>query len=214
VVRELGTRVDLQRDSVKVDGKKVTIPAGLSYYLFFKPRGVVSTMEDPQGRPCLGDFLKNLRGRPVPVGRLDFDAEGLVLCTSDGDLINRMLHPRYGARRVYEVKINGIPERSALKRLEEGIFLDGSRTRPARVILTERGEKNSWLKMVLQEGRNRQVKRMVEHLGFRVLRLRRAAFGPLSIKGMRPGQFRRLEWEEIVELRTFAGQLDKQSKRL
>jgi len=214
VVREPGTRVNLDRDSVKVDGKRVTRLAHFSYYLFYKPRGVLTTMEDPLGRPCLGDVLRDLRGRPVPAGRLDGDAEGLVLCTNDGELINRLLHPRYGAKRVYEVKINGVPDRRALQRLETGIFVDGTKTLPARVAVIRKGDRNSWLRIVLAEGRNRQVKRMVEEVGFRVLKLRRVAFGPLSLQGVQAGQFRKLGMDEIVKLRGYTEELDKKRARL
>jgi 23S rRNA pseudouridine2605 synthase len=214
VVLEPGTRVDPERDAVKVDGRRVCRPAFFSYYLVYKPQGVVSSMEDPRGRPCLGGMLENLGGRPVPAGRLDYDAEGLVLCTNDGDLIHRMLHPRYGVKRIYEVKVDGVPEHRALKKLETGVLLEGRKSLPARVSLIRTAEKNSWLRITLREGRNRQVKRMVEAVGFRVLKLRRVAFGPLRLEGLRPGQFRKLRPDEVERLRVEAELLDNVNRRL
>jgi len=209
-----GTRVSPCRDAVKVDGKRVIRPSTFSYYLVYKPRLFVSTMQDPQGRPCLGDLVANLRGRPVPAGRLDYDAEGLVLCTNDGELINRMLHPRYGVRRVYEVKVDGIADPQVLRKLERGILLDGRRTLPVRVSLIRKGESNSWVRMVLREGRNRQVKRMFEEIGCGVLKLKRVAFGPLRLEGLRPGDVRALRPDEIKMLQHEVEELDNNNPHL
>ena len=208
VVKEPGEHLDPKKDAVKVNGKRVTSLLSCSYYILYKPRGVVCTMDDPQGRPCVGDALERLRGRPVPAGRLDYDAEGLVLCTNDGDMVNRILHPRYKVRKVYEVKVDGIPDQRALKRLESGIILDGKKTLPARVSFLRKGERKSWLRMTLYEGRNRQIKRMFEHFGYRVLKLRRVALGPLSIQGMQRGDLRKLRPNELDKLLRAMGELD------
>lgn len=184
-----------------MEGKRIFPLRSYSYYLLYKPRGVVCTMEDPQGRPCVGDFLQKVRGRPVPAGRLDFDAEGLVFCTNDGDMINRILHPRYKVRKLYEVKVDGVPEARVLKRLETGIFLDRKKTLPAKVTLLRKGERKCWIRMTLYEGRNRQVKRMFEHFGHSVLKLRRVALGSLSLVGMQRGDLRKLKPFEIEKLR-------------
>jgi pseudouridine synthase len=214
IVLDPGTRVSPETDAVKIQGRKVCRPPLFSYYLVYKPYGVLSTMADPRGRPCLGDMLAKVAGRPVPAGRLDYDAEGLVLCTTDGELINRMLHPRYGVKRVYEVKVGGVPDPRDLKKLETGVLLDGRRSLPARVTLLRRAERNSWLRIILREGRNRQVKRMFEVVGFRVLKLRRIAFGPLLLEGMHAGQVRRLRPDEIQRLRRLCEDLDKGVSRL
>ncbi len=209
VVSDPGLRLNPARDAVKVDGKRIKGPAPPIHVLLYKPRNVVCTMEDPQGRPCVGDLLKMVRGRPVPAGRLDFDAEGLLLCTNDGDLVHQLIHPRFKVRKTYYVKVNGVPDVKAIKRLQTGIVLDGKKTLPARVSFVRKTDRNSWLRITLYEGRNRQIKRMIEHFGFRVLRLRRVALGPLSVKGLKVGEYRRLRQDETNELHKYLEELDK-----
>jgi 23S rRNA pseudouridine2605 synthase len=201
VIREPGTRLDPQRDAIKIDGKRVSGKPVPVYYLLYKPRGVVCTMEDPEGRPCVGEFLNRVKGRPVPAGRLDFDSEGLILCTNDGDMIHRLIHPRHKVQKVYHVKVSGIPDLRAIQRLRTGIPLDGRKTLTAGVTRIRQGKRNSWLRISIQEGRNRQIKRMVEHIGLRVLKLRRVAMGPLRLTGLKPGEYRRLNLEEVRKLR-------------
>ena len=200
VVREPGTRLDPKKDAVKMNGKRIAGKPAPVYYLFNKPRGVVSTMEDPEGRPCVGDFLKKVKGRPVPAGRLDFDSEGLILCTNDGEVVQRIIHPRHKVRKVYLVKINGFPRERSLDRLRKGVMLDGKKTLPAGVSVIRQGKKNCWLRVALHEGRNRQIKRMIEQVRFRVLKLRRVSLGPLKLAGMKPGDYRRLSREEVQKL--------------
>jgi 23S rRNA pseudouridine2605 synthase len=216
VIREPGARLDPERDSVRVDGKRVR-PAAPVYILLNKPKNVLTTMEDPGCRPCVGDLLAGIKGRPYPVGRLDFDAEGLLLCTNDGDLAQRIIHPRYRVGKLYHVKVKGVPDGKVIDRLRSGVILDGRKTAPAAVSFLKKGDRNTWLRMTLYEGRNRQVKRMIERFGYPVLKLKRVALGPLKLEGLPPGAYRRLRPEEVEALRRVtcsAAGLDKGKKQL
>ena len=212
-VLEPGRRVNPVKDAVRVDGRRVRTSVPV-YLLFYKPRGVLCTMEDPRGRPCVGDLLGGMKGRPYPVGRLDFDAEGLLFCTNDGELAYRIIHPRYGVRRVYHVKIKGVPEKRVIDRLRTGVVLDGKKTAPAGVSILKRGERNCWLQMTLYEGRNRQVKRMLEKFRYQVLKLKRVALGPLALEGLTPGAYRKLRPDEVGRLQASLAGVDKGQKRL
>ncbi len=211
-VREPVTSVDAAKDSVRVDGKRVK-PAAPVYFVLHKPRNMLCTMEDPRGRPCVGDLLAGIKGRPYPVGRLDFDAEGLLLCTNDGELAQRILHPRYKVRKVYHVKVKGVPGRKVIDRLRSGVVLDGRKTAPAGVSLLKRGDRNCWLRMTLYEGRNRQVKRMLERFRYQVLKLKRVAVGPLALEGLPKGGLRKLRPEELQKLQERVAGVDKERKR-
>ncbi|MGW8322301.1 MAG: pseudouridine synthase [Thermodesulfobacteriota bacterium] len=221
-VRDPGTNVDPKKDAVKVDGKRVK-PSAPVYLLLHKPRNVLCTMEDPRGRPCVGDLLLSVKGKPYPVGRLDFDAEGLLLCTNDGEMANRVIHPRYHVKKVYHVKVKGFPDEKVIDRLRSGVPLDGKKTAPAGVSFLKRGKKNSWLRMILYEGRNRQVKRMLDLFRYQVLKLRRVALGPLTLEGLPPGAYRNLRPDElkklqaaveIAEARAATSGVDKRKRRL
>jgi pseudouridine synthase len=168
-----------------------------------KPRGVVTTLRDPEGRRTVADLLKEagFRQRLFPVGRLDFDAEGLLLVTNDGDTAHAVLHPSRGLPKLYRVKVRGQPDRKSLARLRGGLSIGkGERTRPARVEIARPGD-NPWLEITLKEGRPNQIKRMLDRVGHRVLRLRRTAIGPLRLRGLRPGEVRPLRPEELARLR-------------
>ncbi len=210
VIREPGTRLDPRKDAVKLSGKRVAGKAAPIYFILNKPRGVVCTMEDPEGRPCVGDILKRVKGHPVPAGRLDFESEGLILCTNEGDVIHRLIHPTHKVRKVYAVKVNGIPAWPELQKLRNGVLLDGKKTMPAGVYMTRQGKKNCWLQFTINEGRNRQIRRMVEKIGFRVLKLRRKALGPLKLTGLKPGDYRKLRKDEVRDLILYLAELDKQ----
>jgi 23S rRNA pseudouridine2605 synthase len=201
--------VNPAQDAVKLDGKRIAGRPAAVYYLVNKPRGVVCTMEDPQERPCVGDLLKKVRGRPVPAGRLDFDTEGLLLCTNDGDTVQRIIHPRHRVRKVYHVKVSGLPAELDMETLRRGVLLDGTRTLPAGVYVIKRGARNCWLRMTLLEGRNRQVRRMMEQVGLRVLKLRRVALGPFKLGGLKPGEYRTLNRQEVGVLLGYLQDLDK-----
>lgn len=207
-VFEPGTCVDPAKDSVRVDGRRIR-PAAPVCLIMHKPKNVLCTMEDPRGRPCVGRVLEGIKGRPYPVGRLDFDAEGLLLCTNDGDLAQKVTHPRHHVRKVYHVKIKGVPDKKVIDRLRSGVVLDGKKTAPAGVSFLKRGERNTWLRITLYEGRNRQVKRMLERFGYQVLKLKRVALGPLVLGDLPAGAHRKLRPDEVEKLRASLEGLDK-----
>ena len=203
VVRELGTRADPDVDDIRVDGRRIAAPAAHRYLLLNKPRGYLTTAFDPQGRPTVLDLLKGVRERLYPVGRLDYDSEGLLLLTNDGELTARLTHPRHGVERVYEAQVRGVPDPRALEKLAKGVVLDGRRTAPARVRLAYRPDRHAdhaVLSLTIREGRNRQVRRMCEIVGYPVTRLRRVAIGPLRDDRLKPGAFRDLTSREVAQL--------------
>jgi len=201
VVRQLGSRVDPARDLVAVDGRPVDRREGGRYYLLYKPAGCVTTLSDPEGRPTAASYLSPVKERVFPVGRLDWDAEGAVLFTTDGDLANRLAHPRYGHRRVYLVKVKGEPDPRALERMVAGVRLEDGPARALACGMHERTDRNVWLRVVVGEGRYHLVKRLCEAVGLRVQRLFRPEFGGVSVEGLRPGQYRELDPEEVRALR-------------
>ena len=205
VVRELGTRVDPERDLVVVDGAPVARREGHAYYLLYKPSGCLTTLSDPQGRPTARDYLGGVRERVFPVGRLDWDAEGAVLFTTDGELANRLAHPSFGHRRTYLVKVKGEPEARALARMAAGVRLEDGPARALECQLHERAERNTWLRLSVGEGRTHLVKRLCEAVGLEVLRLYRPEFGGVTVQGLKPGEFRPLTREEMRTLRRSAG---------
>ncbi|MDE3153621.1 MAG: rRNA pseudouridine synthase [Acidobacteriota bacterium] len=203
VVRELGTRADPAADDIRVDGRRIAAPPAHRYLLLNKPRGYLTTASDPQGRPTVLALLRGVRERVYPVGRLDYDSEGLLLLTNDGDLTARLTHPRHGVARVYEAHVRGVPDARALEKLAKGVVLDGRRTAPAEVRLAYRPDRHAdhaVLTLTIREGRNRQVRRMCEAVGHPVKRLRRVAIGPLRDDRLPPGAFRDLTAREVEQL--------------
>jgi pseudouridine synthase len=201
IIAELGAKVDPDRDAIKVDGKRVgTPPAHRTYLALHKPRGVVTTMSDPEGRPTVKDLLRGVKARVYPVGRLDFDSEGLLLLTDDGGLARDLMHPSSGVEKTYVVKVKGQPTPEVLTRLSRGIPLDGRRTGPAKVRLIRRGD-NAWLEITIGEGRNRQVRRMLQAVGHPVQRLRRVSYGGVLIGRLAVGGCRPLSAAEVSLLR-------------
>ena len=203
VVRELGVKADPVRDEITVDGRSA-IPTRLRYVAYHKPVGVVSSMSDPEGRPSLGDIARRMRDHLFPVGRLDFDSSGLVLLTNDGEVAQRLSHPRYQIPKVYRVKVRGHPEAKALKRLRQGIRLADGPTAPARVELEEVLEKKSRFRVTIAEGRQRQVRRMFEAVGHPVDKLSRVAIGPIRLGGLASGKTRELNESEVRSLQAVA----------
>ena len=201
VITELGYKVDPERDRIEVDGKRIPPPPPRVYYLLYKPCGVITSLSDPQGRPTVRDLLRRVRLRVFPVGRLDRDAEGLLLLTNDGELAARLLHPRYRVPRVYQVKVRGVLGEGEVKRIREGVPLEDGPSPHMKVRLMRRTKSNTWLQITLHEGRNRVIKRTFAAIGHPVMKLRRVAFGPLNIKGLRPGEYRALRSEEIKRLK-------------
>jgi 23S rRNA pseudouridine2605 synthase len=199
---ELGMKVDPATDRVEVDGRPVRLRTRHYYIALHKPPGYLSTLEDPQGRKTVIDLLPAaLRSeRLYPAGRLDNDSEGLMLLTTDGEWAHRVMHPSHGYDKEYLVLVSGRPERHALQRLEEGIELDGEKTAPAHIVVRRTDGRNTWLTVVLREGRKRQIRRMFEAIGHPVLRLIRQRIGPVRLGNLKPGQFRALTPQEIAIL--------------
>jgi 23S rRNA pseudouridine2605 synthase len=198
-VRELGTKADLGRDDVRVDGVRVRAPRAAVYLLLNKPKGVVSTRRDPAGRRTVMDLVPSAPGL-FPVGRLDVTTEGLILLTNDGDFAQRVAHPRYEVPRVYHAKVHGSPDLQTLARLRKGVRVDGERMSVDRIRVIEAGT-NAWLELTLHEGKNREVKRLLEAVGHPVSKLKRVALGPLTARGLAPGQFRSLTPREVRTLK-------------
>jgi len=201
-IRELGTKADPAIDDIRVDGRRIKLPERHRYILLNKPRGYVTTRSDPEGRPTVLDLVGDVRAYVYPVGRLDFESEGLLLLTNDGELTAKLTHPRHGVPRVYEARVLGVPDSHDLNRLARGIEIDGRRTQPADVALVahERG-RHATLRVTIREGRNRQVRKMCEAIGHPVSRLRRVAFGPITDRHLKAGQWRDLTAEEVERLR-------------
>lgn len=199
---ELSTRVGAH-DVVEVDGKRVARQQ-LAHVLLHKPVGVVTTARDPQRRATVVDLVRH-PARVVPVGRLDVDTTGALLLTNDGQLAHRLAHPRYGVPKVYEAEVEGSPSKSALEALRTGIELEEGRTAPARARLLRTGKGSSHLELTLHEGRKHQVKRMCAAVGHPVLRLHRSGYAGLRLDGLKPGEWRALERDEVEALRKLVG---------
>jgi pseudouridine synthase len=198
-VRELGTKADPERDDIRVDGVRVKARPGPVYLVLNKPRGVVSTRSDPERRKTVMDLVPRVAGL-FPVGRLDVTTEGLILLTNDGAFAERVAHPRYEVQRVYHAKVHGVPDASALERLRRGLRVEGDFMAVDRARVVE-ADNNAWVELVLHEGKQHEVKRLLEAVGHPVSKLRRVAIGPVTSRGLEPGQYRALSPEEIEGLR-------------
>ena len=197
----LGRRVDPETALIEVDGAPVGVRPDLVHYVLNKPAGVVTTADDPQGRPTVVGLVPN-EPRVFPVGRLDVDTEGLLLLTNDGELAHRLTHPSFGVEKEYVAELEGSPSRAALRRLREGVELDDGTTAPARAALLE----PSVVRLTVHEGRNRQVRRMCDAVGHPVVRLIRTRIGPLADRSLAPGAWRELTGDEVRSLqRAVAG---------
>jgi 23S rRNA pseudouridine2605 synthase len=205
VVREAGTKADPERDHIKVRGKLINpLLAGREqvYVLLYKPRGYLSSAADPEGRPLVTELVPAALGRLHPVGRLDFNTEGLIILTNDGELTNYVTAARNHVRKVYEVKVKGVPPEPQIERLRRGVRLeDGVRTAPAEIKLTGETRTNAWFEVVLHEGRNQQIRRMFDFIGHSVIKLRRVQIGPVSDDTLRPGESRLLTKQEVARLK-------------
>ena len=201
-VYELGIKVNLREDKVMVNGKPVRPDNRKLYILFNKPKGVMTTMEDPEGRPCIAEYFTNLEQRVYPVGRLDYDSEGLLLMTNDGEFAQRVTHPKHEVFKTYLVKVNGQPTEEHIRKLRTGVTIIGGRV-AAREVERLRGtasEKYDWFKIVIGEGKNRQIRRMFEKIGFDVMKLQRIAIGRLKMGGLARGEWAMLTEEEVEKI--------------
>ncbi|HEV7842536.1 MAG TPA: pseudouridine synthase [Pyrinomonadaceae bacterium] len=205
VVKTLGTKADPERDHIKVRGRLINPRLKQReqvYVLLYKPRGFLSSAADPEGRPLVTDLVPSSLGRLHPVGRLDFNTEGLLLLTNDGELTNIITAARNRVRKVYEVKVKGIVPEAALERLRRGITLeDGLRTAPAEIKRVEESATNSWFEVVLHQGRNQQIRRMFDAIGHSVVKLRRTKIGFLADPVLRAGQWRFLAPAEVARFK-------------
>ena len=203
VTRSPATLADPELDTITVDGRPLPPAESKRYLLLNKPRGYVTTLSDPQGRPVVADLVER-DARLYPVGRLDWDVEGALLLTNDGPLTHRLLHPRYALPRVYEAVVQGSVVRGDLERWRRGVALDDGPAKPLAVELERSGARESRVRLTFAEGRKHEVKRYCQAMGHRVRRLRRTAFGPVALGDLAPGRWRRLTRAEIAALRRAA----------
>jgi pseudouridine synthase len=205
VVTEPGTKADPARDHIKVRGRLINpLLAGQQkvYVLLNKPKGYLSSVSDREGRPLVTDLIPKSLGKVHPVGRLDFNTEGLLLLTNDGELTNYITSARNKVAKVYEVKVKGVPPEAAIERLRRGIRLDdGVRTAPAQVTRLDETGANVWFEVVLHEGRNQQIRRMFDEIGHSVLKLRRTRIGQIKDEQLKPGAWRHLTPVEVARLK-------------
>jgi len=207
IVEKLGIKVDPEKDIVELDGKRITYGKNFIYIALYKPKGYIVSLRDPFNRPKIIDLLSDLKERVFPVGRLDYDSEGILLLTNDGELAYRLTHPRYKIERIYRVEVKGVPGPEKLEKLERGIPLYGRRTAPSKVKLIAKKGKRALLEIKLYEGRKRQVKLMFLAIGHPVLKLKRISYGGITIKGLKPGEWRYLTENEIEILNKKVGLL-------
>ena len=204
VVMELGSKIDPETDRVEVDGRRVKAPQNFAYFLINKPRGYICTLDDPQGRPIITDLLPKRAPRVWPVGRLDWDSEGVLLLTNDGELTNLLTHPKYEIEKVYAVKIKGVVDKDdpTFDIMTEGVRDAESKTpmiaKSAHLFKTTKN--HSWIEMVLTSGQNRQIRRMCTAVGWDVLRLRRIVVGSMTLKGVNQGDYRELDATDVKRL--------------
>lgn len=201
VITELGSKVK-SGDIITVDGKPI-IGENKVYYLFYKPKGCVCTLSDEFNRPIIMDYFEDVEERIYPVGRLDFETTGALIMSNDGEFANMIMHPRSHLEKIYEVTIDGLINGETLHKLETGVYLEGAKTLPCKIKVTmkDKEHKTTVLMIKLYEGKNRQVRKMFESVGFRVKRLHRLSVGGINLKGLTPGKYRRLKPQEVKDLR-------------
>ncbi len=210
-VTELGSKADPERDHIRVDGKLLKKPEKFRYFMLNKPKGVVTTVSDPEGRPTVMKFFGRAGARVFPVGRLDYQSEGLLLMTNDGELANVLTSAASKVEKTYLVKVSGVPTEAELEQLRRGVMIERGRrgeregrvmTQPARISLV-RDADNPWYEVILTEGKNREIRKMFEEVGHFVEKVRRVGFGPL-ILDVKPGEMRELDEAEVTQLRRAA----------
>lgn len=211
VVTELGAKADPAAATITLDGRPVAAEEKI-YLLLNKPAGYVTTLSDPQGRPIVTDLLTGIRQRVFPVGRLDYDTEGALILTNDGQLAHFILHPGYEVNKTYFAVVKGSPSKDKIDRLREGIVLDGRRTWPARVRVVAREKGATTMEITIHEGKKRQVRRMLAEIGHPVITLKRTAYGNLELGALPPGSYRRLTKKELKKV--FSGKIPFTFKKL
>lgn len=205
----VGMKADTDHDHIKLDGKLITRGAEPKvYYLFYKPVGVVTSLSDPEGRPTVKDFFSKIRYRVFPVGRLDFDSEGMLFVTNDGDFAHKVLHPSQKLPKTYKVKIKGTLEDDAIKKLERGIHLDDGPTAPAKIKKIRKYDSNSWVEITIHEGRKRQVRRMFQRFGHGVIRLIRIKIGHIPLGNLKPGELFPLSAEDVKKIMQYMDKVE------
>ncbi|MCA1030575.1 rRNA pseudouridine synthase [Bacillus timonensis] len=204
VVKELGTKVGMN-EKIEVNGVPLEKESPV-YFLLYKPRGVISSASDDKGRKVVTDFFQELDKRIYPIGRLDYDTSGLILLTNDGEFANTLMHPKYEVEKVYVAKVKGIPSKEKLRLLERGIKLEDGVTAPAKVKLLsiDKRKQTAIVELAIHEGKNRQVRRMLDAIGHEVLKLKRERYGFLTLQGLTTGEFRELSPHEVKQLRALA----------
>ena len=205
VVRELGTKADLDNDQIKVDGRAVAEERDKVYYVLYKPAGCVTTLSDPEGRRTIKEYLAGISERVYPVGRLDYDVEGALLVTNDGELAHQLMRPKFGVKRTYLAKVPGIPRDEQIEKLLTGVRLEDGRAKALEAQLQSRTPRNTWVRVVVSEGRSHLVKRLLEAVGLPIQRLHRSDYGGIGVQGLRPGETRELTRAEVDYLKRHAG---------
>lgn len=196
---KIGDIVDSEHDKITVEGKKAELETQEIYYLVHKPRGVVSAVSDPDGRRTVTSLVPG-GSRLYPVGRLDYDSEGLMLLTNDGELAFRLTHPKFEVNKTYRVLVKGVMNDKSVGYLEQGVTVDGVKTAPAEVNIVEAQPNNTWIDITIHEGRNRQIRKMCEAVGYPVMRLIRTKFGPWELGDLPSGQYRALTPDDIAKI--------------
>jgi pseudouridine synthase len=214
VVTQLGTKVDMNKDHIKVNGKRIQVESHKIYLLLNKPKGYITSVHDPQGRPTVMNLIPEIKERVYPVGRLDYDSEGLLLLTNDGDLAGALMHPRSGIDKTYWVKVKGhLTEEKIKKVAQGGISLPGGKSAPARIRPLRKTSEHDWVEIVMHEGRRRQIRFMIEKIGHDVLKLKRVGYAFLELGDLAPGEYRRLTPAEVKRLKALVGKSGEGEKR-
>ena len=196
----IGQKINPKKDIVAVHGKNIVKKDGLYYIMLNKPRGYVTTTKDEFDRKCVSVLVKDIDARLYPVGRLDKDSEGLLFMTNDGEFTNALTHPSHGVRKTYRVTVKPVVEDDLIGKLESGVLIDGKKIAPCTVKILEKTEDRMFLEFIISEGRNRQIRKMCESIGTKVIRLKRTAEGDVKLEALAPGQWRHLETKEIKKL--------------
>lgn len=213
VVTELGTKADTEKDEIRVDGKAITTDVTKVYLVLNKPAGFVTTLSDPEGRPTVVDLLQGVTERVYPVGRLDYDSEGLLLLTNDGEFALRVQHPRYGIPRTYLVKVRGVLKQSEVKKIQDGVMLEDGVFVPLDVKVEKQNPLSTWLRMTIADGRNRVIRRLFDILGHPVARLVRVSIGGVELGGLKERESRHLKKREIEQLLRYVSRERKTGRK-